>query len=500
MPLLMGVIRFRLSRPESLPADAMERAYVAGMDEIPWQTRTLRVEGGLEVHRAESDSGNFYIPILVEKHGEIMLCTASLMERDEPYHLEVELARGTLNRVLNQIAVWQPLGMAVPEAVFVLKAQALEHFSRAATRQDHPEEAADNALVAARFALDASDKLSDAYVDQAVATRHHQGGKIGTLMGVALDHLQPNEPLARAIAQAFNTVMVPLVWRSLEAAEGQRDFSMPDQQVDWARGQGLKVCSGPLLRIDKWALPDWMYLWGEGDEESFRSCVAEHVQAVVEQYRGKIQLWQCAAGLNIENDFEHSEEDRLRLAVLVIETIRRADPRAPIVITVDQPWGSFMGQEDCDLSPLHFADALVRAELGLSGIGIEINFGYCPPGSDSRSALEFGRQIDRWSTLALPLLVTLTAPSSSSPDPLARCSARAINYSAEPTLSNTAQRVWAQKYLPVLLAKQPVQAIVWNQLSDRHPHTFAHGGLIDAQGHAKGVLDLFAQLRRQHLA
>ena len=42
MPLLMGVIRFRLSRPERLPADAAERAYVAGMDEIPWLTRTQR--------------------------------------------------------------------------------------------------------------------------------------------------------------------------------------------------------------------------------------------------------------------------------------------------------------------------------------------------------------------------------------------------------------------------------------------------------------------------
>src|SRR5690242_4179070 len=48
--LLMGVIRFRLSRPECLPADATERAYVAGIDEIPWLTRTLRVEGGMEVH------------------------------------------------------------------------------------------------------------------------------------------------------------------------------------------------------------------------------------------------------------------------------------------------------------------------------------------------------------------------------------------------------------------------------------------------------------------
>ncbi len=158
-----------------------------------------------------------------------------------------------------------------------------------------------------------------------------------------------------------------------------------------------------------------MYLWGEDDEENFRSCVAEHVNSVVTRYRGKVQLWQCAGRLNIRNDFGQGEEQRLRLAVLVIESIRRADPRAPVVMTIDQPWGSFMSREDCDLSPLHFADALVRGDLGLSGIGLEINLGYTPGGTEPRDVIEFGRQMDRWSTLGLPLLVSLTAASAPAP-------------------------------------------------------------------------------------
>ena len=40
---------------------------------------------------------------------------AALMERDEPYHLPVELARGTLNRIRNQLAAWQSLGFRLPD-------------------------------------------------------------------------------------------------------------------------------------------------------------------------------------------------------------------------------------------------------------------------------------------------------------------------------------------------------------------------------------------------
>ncbi len=58
----MGVMRFLVPRRERLAADAVERAYLAGLDEIPWRTRTQWVDGGLAAQRSESDSGSFYIP------------------------------------------------------------------------------------------------------------------------------------------------------------------------------------------------------------------------------------------------------------------------------------------------------------------------------------------------------------------------------------------------------------------------------------------------------
>jgi hypothetical protein len=495
----MGLIRFLVPRRAGLPEDVLERVYMAGVDEIPWQTRARWQDEQLVVERSESDSGNLFVPLEVAGHGQLVLSTASLMERSRPYHLDVELARGTLNRLLNQVAGWEAMGMSVPPTVRSAIAEARHRLSAAATEQNQPQKAAEQARDAIAVALDGVDLLSGAYVKQALSARHQQAGKLNTLLGVNLGNARFSEAVARHITSTFNTALVPLSWRGIQAAEGRRDWTLSDAQIEWARATGMKVCGGPLLQVDRWSLPDWMYLFGEGDEDSFRSCVAEHIQAVVERYRGKVHLWQCAARLNIRNEFAHSEEDRLRLAVLCVESIRRVDTRTPLVITVDQPWGAFMSREEVDLSPLHFADALVRADLGLAGIGLAINFGSLPGGTAPRDPLEFGRQLDRWGMLGMPLLVTLTAPSSTMPDPLAHFGARAINYSAAETLTPASAGEWSQNYLPVLLAKQPVQGIIWNQLLDAQPHAWPHGGLFDAHDRPKPVLAVLESLRQAHL-
>ena len=495
----MGVMHFLVPRRDRVGADAAQRAYFAGIDEVPWLARIHWNDTGLTVQRTEFDSGNFFIPYVVDGRGELMLSTASLMERAQPYHLHVELARGTLNRLRNQLAAFRATGAAVPERLTELLHQAHQQFAEAVTRRDDPDEAARLADITLQTTLTAIDVLSAAYVQHSLSVRRSATGKLTTLLGVNLGSARPSGALATQLSTTFNTVQVPFSWRDIEAREGHRDFSLSDAQIDWARGAGFKICGGPLLSMDKSSLPDWMYLFGEDDVDGFRQCVAEHIQSVVAKYRGKVHLWICSAGLNLENDFDHPEEERLRLAVLTIEAIRRQDPRSPIVITVEQPWAAFMGHKEYDLSPLHFADALVRAELGLAGVGLHVNVGYTPVGSEPRDPLEFGRQMDRYSSLGLPLLVSLTVPSGSTPDAKARTKSQVIQYAPGDHLSPATQRSWGEQILPMLLAKQPVQGILWNQLLDSQPHPLPHGGLYDEQDQPKPMVELLTELRRQNL-
>ena len=55
----------------------------------------------------------------------------------------------------------------------------------------------------------------------------------------------------------------------------------------------------------------------------------------------------------------------------------------------------------------------------------------------------------------------------------------------------------AQWLVPLLVARQPVQAVFWNQLRDDMPHDFPHGGLYDAEGKPKPALLALMELRKE---
>ncbi len=492
----MGLLHFLVPRRDRVGANAAQRAYFAGMDEVPWTSRIRWNDHGLVLEREEFESGNFYVPYVVDGRGELMLSTASLMERARPYHLHVELARGTLNRLRNQVAYAPP---AAGSPLAKQLAAAHGELSQAVTHQTDLDAAAEFADRSIAHSLAGIETLAAAQSVQLIAARRQGGVRLSTLLGVNLGNWTPGGPLTESVSAAFNTVQIPLTWRDLEAHEGKRDFSAADAQIDAARAAGFKICGGPLLTLDKQALPDWTYLFGEDDIDSFRACVAEHIQEVVSHFRGRVHLWICSSGLNIVSEFTPSEEERLRLAVLTIDSIRRQDPRSPIVLSIDQPWGAFMSRHEYDLSPLHFADALVRAELGLSGLGLELNVGYTPDGSEPRDALEFAHQMERYASLGLPLLLSLTVPSGSERDPRAARKNEVIHYDADP-LSPASQLHWAEQVLPTLLSRQPVQGILWNQLRDSQPHILAHGGLVDERDQPKPLLHYLAKLRRDYLA
>ena len=67
-----------------------------------------------------------------------------------------------------------------------------------------------------------------------------------------------------------------------------------------------------------------------------------------------------------------------------VQVVRKIDPRTPIVVSFDQPWGEYLVDQEHELAPLHYADALVRADLGISGFGLEMNAGYWPRGTAHR--------------------------------------------------------------------------------------------------------------------
>lgn len=493
----MGVMHF--SVPAGLSQEMLDRAYLVGLDGVPWPCRSLRTPQGLAIERAVSDSGMFHTTWPVEGHGEPALSTGILMERERAYLLPLELARGTLLRIRNQWANWEMQGMVVAPALAEKLRQVTEQFTLAATHQQQPEKSSEAANRSLKLALELIDELAGDYARQAIAARRKHSPKMVTLLAGLIECRTLSDMLGKQFANAFNTAAIPVSWRGCEPESETFDWTAPDQKIAWAKTHGLKVAMGPLLQLDKRHVPDWLYVWSD-DSEILEGYVADYCRAAVERYRGKVQLWQVAARMNSPDALGLTEEQRLRLVVRAMAAVHEAEPKAPLIVSFDRPWGEYCAHDRLDLSPLHFADALVRADLGLAGLGLEVNLGYWPGGTLPRDLLEFSKQIDRWTQFGLPLLIVLTVPSGAAADALAQVGTQALQGGPPGALSPLGQKQIAERLMPMLLAKTAVQGIVWNQLDDGMPHEFPHGGLIDAAGRTKPAWELLAQLRKEYLS
>ncbi len=448
----MGLMRFQVFPPDRITGDAADRAFLTGPEQIPWVSRVQSSDGTLTVARKTSDSAALCIPWLVDGHGEVTLSTGTLIERGEPYHLQVELARGVIHHLRSQLSEWQAAGLQVPDSIHAALRGALEEFAAAATRQHQPQEAAAHAERAIRAALDVAELLSARYVEQALLVRHRLSQRLPTLLGVNLGHRLLDASMGRQVLQAFNAAVVPVVWRNVEGTEGNYQWGIYDRQVDWCQAHELKVVAGPLLRLDNRGLPDWLAIW-EGDFDNLLSFVSDYVETAVNRFRGKVHLWQCAARVNVGDVLSLSEEEKLRLAVRAFEITRKVDPDTPAIVRFDQPWAEYMARQDCDLSPLHFADVLVRSGLELSGVGLDINVGYWPGGTYPRDRLDYSRQLDRWSCLGLPLWLTLNVPSSRAHRRTSLWPRRAVGHGARGRLDARPATSVGQKLLTVDLVQ-----------------------------------------------
>jgi hypothetical protein len=477
----MGQMRFVIPQPQRLVAAAVEQAYLAGPEGIPWECANNLAGNLLTIERDTRESGYVYFPWNVPGRGIVMLSSGSLMERLRAYHLPVELARGTLNRLRNQWSAWQGAGMVAPPELDSLVRQAGRAFARAATGQAQPVAACGPADEAIRIALDAIDVLTAEYSRQVLSLRRPQPAP-GLILAGRMQ-AEPVGDLGRQYLAAFNTALVAPQWHEVEPNLGKFQWDALDAQATWCRENDLRLCLGPLLQFDRHLLPDWLFL--DDDFDEVQLSVLQYLDAVVKRYRGKVQLWHVAARMNLPGALKFTEEQRLRLVVEGVDRIRAQDARTPMIVSFDQPWGEYIAREDQELTPLHFADTLIRGELGLAGIGIEMNLGYFPGGTQPRDPAEVSRQLDRWSQLGVPLIVFLTVPSAGGADSLAQHKGRVIPELVAGGVTAQSQQATIDWLLPLLMAKPSVQAIVWNQWRDDLPHDFPHGGLIDAKGNAK---------------
>ena len=495
----MGVMRFVVPQCESL-SDWPEvyRAYASGLDRSVWPTRVEFDGQNIICRRQNSESSRLHVAWPVDGFGRPVLATAMLPERETPYVLAVELARGKIVQVRNLRAELSGSDLTLPAEYHEHYAQAHREFGQAASSQDNVVEATAAAKRAIHHACHAAELLAYAYSQQYLESRHQQYDKLPTSLGCRLDTELFGPAAQELFCSAFNSAAVPVEWQIVEPIEGEADWTTLDAQVEWCLENRLVMRGGPLFDLSPRGMPKWRWGW-EQYFWNLQSFVCDFVERAVSRYGGEMRIWGLAACANSGGALMLSEEQRLTLVAKTLEVARHIDEEAQFAIRIDQPWGEYQARGQHRLSPLHFADALVRAGLGLSALNLEIAVGYRPRGTPSRDLLEFSSMIDRWCALGIPLQITLAFPSGDDPDPLAEDDLEVDEPSWKQPWTPTAQAQWFDTLLPLLIAKPAVAAVYWSQFSDAAPHTFPHSGLVAPDGTPKPILEHMIEYRREHL-
>jgi hypothetical protein len=501
----MGLIRLQVPERRWLTDDVLQRVHVVGLDNTPWPSRAEWDGDLLVVSPLVHESGRVCCPLRPEGRSELIYSTGTLMQRERPYLLDVELARGCVGQVRGCLATWEPAGLIPPAAMCQRLDRAKHELARAVAIQRDPQAAVAHARLAIEAATDAATLLGTSYAEQAIAA-HRQGGlRAAPLFGINLGSTPLPPRVADQLAGIFQLAIVPVPWHDVATRGQQSSWEVPDSHLDWCERHGIKVCVGPLLQLDCRGIPPWLAVW-EGNFESLLAMMINHVREVIDRYQGRVDLWQVASRPNVASGLPLAEQQRLDLLLRAIETVRSLDDQTSQIVMLDQPWAEYMAHDQSGLPPFLLADALLRANVGVAGLGLEINHGYQPGGTMPRSLLDFSYQLDRWSLLGVPLFVALTAPGIAREEatrctPQEPCPAAAVNLIGRPEdYSAERQRQWVSDYLPLLLAKSNIQVLVWNQLCDDAPGGLPHAGLFDAAGHAKPVVDALRTILARYLS
>ncbi|HVL14922.1 MAG TPA: hypothetical protein VM529_20295 [Gemmata sp.] len=492
----MGSISFLLPNPmpPGLPTLLRSAFFASGYDQDPVPTRLELLDDRLVATWDLDESRYLCMPWTFDPSGTLLTTTATLIETPQPYRLMVELARGKLNQVRTQTAEWIGIGLRTPPGFDAALSESGRLFSTALCAAPAEADAA-----AARV-LDQSQVLGDTLVREFVAqlldTRHQDEGLLDTRLA-ARSPSGPAEPRGE-YASAFNAAQVAVRWRDIEPEESRYDWSATDRAVAAAAEAGLPVTIGPLIDPTAGLIPDWVTAW-QGDLPTLAAFMCDFTEAAIRRYRPRVRRWVVCAGFNHAHSLGLDDDERMRLALRMLETAAGIDSELELVLSVAQPWGDYRATGDHTISPITFPDDLMRTGLKLSAVELEFRMGTTPRGSRPRDLLDVWRVIQLFGGLGLPLEVVLSYPASERGDPLAVPGEKPwlVGWGAQPVADSQAD--WGTIAAALALSLPEVRAVTWDHWSDEEPHLVPTGGLFDDAGRPRALFSRLKGLRASHL-
>lgn len=503
----MPELRFRYP-VECCQKTLLRRAFFATWGRVPSRSRVVIDDGILSVSSEIRGTGTVHVPFPHSRLGVVLQSTDTLAERERPYNLLKELARGSLGRILRRSFEWQMFGFRPSPRLKSSISKAIREFSILATMDEDSSEI--NLL-----ALGTIDKLNgiimqlgEQYVEQSLTARTRLATKLPIILGVDMnEHPAPEsvprfKPYATALKDVFHTINVTPSWREIETEPGEFNWERLERRLSVTRQYGFRGVLGPIIQFERNAIPSWV-LDSLDTGEDISSHAVHYARFLAERFGNDVETWVLASNLNSQSILSCPVLRAIQAVREIAETMRDCGINRPLLIGIEQPWGDYHIGSEQNIPIVGIAESFVNCKE-IDGILLEINLGLSRNCTLPRDPIMLGSLIDQWSHLGKKIYVSLSIPSELGSNP--SITDEYIGLSFEWT--RKIQQEWIHRYLPMLISKRSVYGIIWNQLEDdigtmdehgvvqRHP---SFSGLFDLRGKFKPAFRKITSIRNTFL-
>ena len=469
----------------------MHGAYLFGSDGMAVRKSQIAFANGLlECFKLNQETSGLALLWPVEGFGKILLPTTCLPERDAPYNLNLEIARGRLMQIINKREDWTIFEDTEESAELCGQAQDL--FIKAIQSiSDGPvcSQLADQSL---QKALVFSEGLASRYAKALFAARGKNRGFGRGCLGCWADPMQVGNPAyLERLAGAFGLAMVPLNWGQIEQSRGTYDFSKIDACVSTLSKRKLAIGAGPLLCFSKEYLPKWL-LEGEVTFEKIRESAYEFISAAVSRYSSMVRTWVVISGLNAYNHFGFGFEQVLEITRAANMAVKAAAERSLKIIDVASPWGEYYGTRPDTIPPIVYMDMVIQSGINFDAFGLQLKFGRDESGMHIRDMLQVSALLDSFAPISRPMYIThVEIPGRDSSGP----GAAEVAGFWHNKWDRAGQAEWLDQLYRIVLSKPFFDGVIYSSFADVKDGPIADSGLLTAALESK---ESYATLKKYH--
>jgi hypothetical protein len=470
-------------------------AMAMGPESVPIAGDISFRDGLLVLKRTDEHASGISLLWDIGPLGAFELETTRLPPREEPYNLNVELARCRLMKIVQKLEDWNLFDFPRVDKYTVRFREAQALFAEALGKLDDGAVASRLADQSLAMAVDLSEQLAVFHSDLLINRRRSANTFVKHIFGVRVDTTIQNQAYREKLVGNFDYAVLPMSWQELQPQEQEFRTEALDHWVETLALRRVPIIAGPLIDLNH--APDWLFVF-EHDFDTLRELAYEFVQKVIHRYRKAVAVWNVAAGLPTNAAFTLSFEQIIEMTRLLVSQIKNMIPNARVLVTVTHPFGEYHARPKTSVPPMLYAEMIAQAGINFEAFGLEVEMGVPTPGGFARDMFQLSCMLDRFSTLGRPLFVTATsAPGRNGPDASDRSGGK-----LDPNLAGRWHRPWdaqlqadwMEQFYRVCLSKPFVESVAWADLADMSP-SVPSGGMMDDLLQPKPVFERLQTMR-----